>query len=406
MDVRASSGLAIDFGSLLKYSIVVEAINEKASVHKLRRFAPKSEYEEEILRLIQRYPAPLSYGIYLFFEKMRSCDFSFDTEDKKRRQLEAFFVEAESIYALRVLFDVYRVEKDIIVKLFRGFYAISERYKAIAQTIYAYMAKENNKGYPSKDNIFSFSKTLHALNLNSDIEHIMGEIREMQKEYYGPDFFLKVTDIFSFMLENVASIGECQIRPEISSNEGATFLLSCNPPVWVNYDMTKENLLSQFILKFVDQEAYKIATFKNLFYYFLSKPRSIKRNYFAKRIGDIFIRDEIETLEILEKLDSIFSENNNKTRIYQEFMSFVNMKQLADPLLHQKIAEIFKIDKVKAYSEQELTSMLSGAIYQAGALFAFDENAFLFYDDLIKDDKKIILQLAELIEKSFKRDNA
>lgn len=406
MDVRSSSNLAIDFGSLLKYSIVVEAINEKASIHKLRRFSPKSEYEEEILRLIQKYPAPLSYGIYLFFEKMRSCDFSFDTEDKKRRQLEAFFVEAESIYALRVLFDAYRVEKDVIVKLFRGFYAVSERYKAITQTIYAYMAKENNKGYPSKDNIFSFSKTLHTLNLNSDIEHLMGEIREMQKEYYGPDFFLKVTDVFSFMLENVASAGECQIRSELSSNEGATFLLSCNPPVWVNYDLTKENLLSQFILKFVDQEAYKIATFKNLFYYFLSKPRSIKRNYFAKRIGDIFIRDEIETLEILEKLDSIFSENNNKTRIYQEFMSFVNMKQLTDPQLHQKIAEIFRLDKVRTYSEQELTSMLSGAIYQAGALFAFDENAFLFYDDSIKDDKKIILQLAELIEKSFKRDNA
>lgn len=393
MIISKSTKPTIKIDALLLASFVIEAANENLPIYKLRKIAPKSEYEHDLFNLLKQYPPLLSYAVYLFFKKIEKIK----PNEKNKTNFDLFFINLECVYLLKVALDTYGVPEAESIKKFKGLYALGKRYAMICEHINTYLNKEQSKGSPSVENLSSQLRGIKHLTIAEDINQFMREFFEIKKEYYPDDFFKQeITDAYGLLYKEACSILEA---PEIKKTEDKEypFLISIFPPLWASSEMNIENIISSFLIKKISPEHSIINENKNLFYYFLLSSKRQRQELLADKITEMFAYKDIRSKDILNQVDLLFT-TKEKEKVLDNFITFSNKEQIRTEMFTKKLLEIFSIDLSKEYTETEITAIFIAAIHRAGMLFSSDENAFLFYASNLAENKEVVGLLAEKIE--------
>lgn len=388
----------VEFSALLSLSVLMEAVNEDTGINKIRNLVPKSEFEAELLGMLKKYPSDFSFAVYVYFEKIKNINFTNSKED-----VHTFFIDMEIIFVLHSMIDKYSIAQEDVIKYLKGFSSLGKYYAKIVKNIYIFFSNKHKDGAPSKENILSYLKTFHSFSLGSEIKQAVREAYELKKEFYG-DFFIEknITDIKGVILEQASFVLETKFEQH-DNLSNKPYLVSLNPPLWTNARMDRENIFTSFLVKKISDEAYEIIKAKNLFFYFLVKSQKAKNNYLSTKISQMLFTEDVLDKRAFSRLDELLDQGY-KEKALSEVITYANISQLKDEDLQATIYESFSFQKNKEIDEEALINKLLGSIYKTAMTLAHDEQNFLFYEQNISQNKNIIIQMAEIIRDSMKRN--
>lgn len=382
------------FSSLLNMGIVIESISQGNSLLSLRRFAPKSDYEVALHKMIKKYDPKFSHIIYLLFKKLKSYPLL------KTKPMASFFLELEILYVFHLAIEIFDVKQEDKERFFSSLIPLAKRYFKIIEKLYFFLGTNGSDIKLDRSNIYDYIKSFRSINLEFEISQFLKELACVKNEFEQDFFDKNIGDPYDLMADECSSLlnGNYSLNKEIVSKK--LYLVSVHPCLWSNEDLSIENISTSFIARALDEKSYQMIKNKNLFYWYFEMGRDKKDSFINAELNRLFLLNIMRTADETAIKEIFRRDFENKT--LQRFTSFINSEQLNHDELVQHIKNSFSFEKDKVFTEEELTSFFLKSVEYLGKMFAYHEKFFLLYSRGLEKDKDIVLKLAQIIKMSLK----